>query len=118
MTPSERTARFDALRARGCICCLKNLADDVADGGDYLATAMYVEIHHLNGGGHHGQKRRGDEYTIALCPWHHRGQGPSKAYRQLYGPSWAKGSKPFRAVYGTDDELLALANRLIGVGIA
>ena len=28
------------------------------------------------------------------------------------------GSKPFRAVYGTDDELLALANRLIGVGIA
>lgn len=113
MTPAERMARFDALRAFGCICCHLNMHN-----GDKLRTVFAVEIHHLNGGGHHGQKRRGDEYTIPLCTWHHRGIGPAKEYAEMYGPSWAKGSKPFRAVYGSDDELLALANRLIAAGIA
>ena len=110
MTPSERTARFDALRAIGCVCCRKN--EEIG----LVPVCMYAEIHHLNGGGHHGQKRRGDEYTIPLGPWHHRGIGShASLMTRLHGPSWAKGSKPFRAVYGTDDELLALANRLIGV---
>ncbi len=118
MTPAERTARFDALRAIGCVCCQKNGEDARAGLRFHMRTCFPVELHHLNGGGHHGQKRRGDEYTIPLCQWHHRGQGPAKVYAELYGPSWAKGSKPFRAVYGTDDELLALANRLIGAGIA
>jgi len=31
------------------------------------------------------------------------------------GPSLARGAKPFRAHWGTDDELLAEQNRLIGV---
>jgi len=112
MTPDEKAARFDALRSIGCVCCRQ------AESAGFLPTMFPVEIHHLNGGGHHGQKRRGDEFTIPLCTWHHRGQGPTREYTDLFGPSWAKGSKPFRAVYGTDDELLALANRLTGVGIA
>lgn len=112
MTPSERQARFDALRAIGCVCCRMN----EAIGLDRVC--MYAEIHHLPGGGHHGQKRRGDEFTIPLGPWHHRGIGPAAEMTKRGGPSFAKGSKPFRAVYGTDDELLALANRLIGVGIS
>jgi len=115
MNLAERNARFDALRAIGCVCCRKNRIE--ADLG-FTFTRFLVEIHHLNGGGHHGQKRRGDEYTIPLCVWHHRGIGPAAVHTRLYGPSWAKGSKPFRAVYGGDDELLALADRLIGVGIA
>ena len=112
MTPSERTARFDALRAIGCVCCWLNERDGL------FPTLSPVEIHHLNGGGHHGQKRRGDEFTVPLCSFHHRAvpvfPGPYRFQARMYGPSWAKGSKPFRAVYGPDDELLALANRLIG----
>ena len=112
MTPAERTARFDALRAIGCVCCDMN-----GTHPQFMRCLIApVEIHHLNGGGHHGQKRRGDEFTVPLCGWHHRGVGgPARNMALMYGPSWAKGSKPFRAVYGTDDELLALANRLIGV---
>jgi hypothetical protein len=114
VTPAEKQARFDALRGLGCLCCRMNRYHP-----DFLACLAPIEIHHLNGGGHHGQKRRGDEFTIPLCSWHHRGVGgPAKAWTALYGPSWAKGSKPFRAVYGSDDELLALANRLIAGGIA
>lgn len=111
MTPAEKSRRFDKLRELGCICCQKNL-DDVEQVW-LIPTGQPVEIHHLNGGGHHGQKRRGDEFTIPLCVWHHRGLGESAYSTSTYGPSWAKGSKPFRAVYGTDDELLALVNSLI-----
>jgi hypothetical protein len=102
--------RYERLRAIGCLCCIQNAA-----GEQYLAPLFPVEIHHLNGGGHHGQKRRGDLFTIPLCSWHHRGEGPAKEYTEHFGPSWAKGSKPFRAEYGTDDELLAAANLMIGV---
>ncbi len=96
--------------AVGCVCCALNLALG------FRPSLFPVEIHHLNGGGHHGQKRRGDEFTIPLCTWHHRGLGPAAKLRDAYGPSWAKGSRPFRATYGTDNELLELANRLAGLG--
>lgn len=33
--------------------------------------------------------------------------------RSLYGPSLMDGSKRFREAYGTDDELLALQERMI-----
>jgi len=107
MTPTEREARFAKLHALGCICCAMN--EDI--GRERVCD--YAEIHHLNGGGHHGQKRRGDEYTIPLGPWHHRGIGNAADLTKRGGPSWAKGSKPFREVYGTDAELLALVNELI-----
>lgn len=103
--------RAESLKLLGCICCQMNLDDESFPG--LLPTFLPVEIHHLNGGGHHGQKRRGDDFTIPLCVWHHRGQGVAKTMTAAHGPSWAKGSKPFRAVYGTDDELLALVNSLI-----
>lgn len=99
--------RAESLHMVGCICCRLN-----HDLG-LLPSGLHVELHHLNGGGHHGQKRRGDDFTIPLCVWHHRGQGVTKAMTAAHGPSWAKGSKPFRAMYGTDDELLALVNSLI-----
>jgi hypothetical protein len=78
---------------------------------------MAPEIHHLNDGGLHGGKRRGDDFTIPLCTWHHRGvqlPGLSRdAMTTIHGPSWAGGSKPFRAFFGSDDSLLSLANKLI-----
>lgn len=73
-----------------------------------------TEEHHLNLGGKAGQKRRGDDYSIPLGSWHHRGVRPfgmsSDAMTALYGPSLALDSKQFRFAYGSDDQLLALTN--------
>jgi hypothetical protein len=78
---------------------------------------VHAEIHHLNLGGRAGQKRRGDEFTIPLCTWHHRGE-PFNHFtvtrmREAFGPSLARTSKAFREAFGTDDELLAKTNDLI-----
>lgn len=102
-----RFIRFEKLKALGCIACRKQ-----------GRISFPVDIHHLNLGGRAGNKRRGDAYTIPLCLWHHRGVvGSPRATvqtRQLLGPSLAKQSKAFRAQYGTDEELLAEVNELIG----
>lgn len=103
---SQVRERFARLREVGCVCCRLNLVQ----GRE--ATGQGTEIHHLNGGGQPGQARRGDLFTIPLCIWHHRGVG-LRADADRFGPSWARGTKPFREVYGSDDELLAFANRLI-----
>lgn len=95
--------RFDKLYGLGCIACwLRDM------------TFRYPEIHHLNAGGKAGQKRRGHEYTIPLCSWHHQGTTifgyTALSMAEKYGPSLAKQSKRFREEYGTDDELLAKVN--------
>lgn len=121
MKAVDPEVRFTALRRAGCICCLLN------------ATVLFqptkglrIEVHHLNEGGLPGGKRRGDEFTIGLCSWHHRGSftpGAAPAgndgvlwqERQAatYGPSWAQGTKRFRPVYGDDDSNLEIANELV-----
>lgn len=95
-------ARFDAMKEQGiCIaCCLRG-----------ERRPQPIEIHHLLSGG----KRRGHLFTVGLCQWHHRGippfgWGDAEALYEL-GPSLAKGSKPFRAVFGSDDDLLAAQER-------
>jgi hypothetical protein len=102
-------ARFEKLKRLGCIACHK---ED--------RHAVICEIHHLNLGGRAGQKRRGHSFTIPLCAWHHRGAAmPGYYYEALpiaLGPSLAKQSKLFHLQYGTDDELLAEVNKLIGSG--
>lgn len=74
-----------------------------------IATANFggCDAHHLLSGG----RRVGHAATVALCPWHHRGIPPFDAMSQkqateMFGPSWELGSKPFRAMYGSDDELM------------
>jgi hypothetical protein len=58
--------------------------------------------------------------TVSLCPFHHRGvyesgHGHDKdSMTQFLGHSLAFGSKPFRAEFGTDAELLAIQNALLG----
>lgn len=105
VSPYELEHRFRRLKEMGCICCWAIGVPNV-----------WPEIHHLNGGGHAGQKRRGDEFTIPLCSWHHQSQPhphirPSRM-RELFGPS-LKSSRLFRQKFGTDDELLAKVNDLI-----
>lgn len=97
-------ARFDAMKEQGiCIAC-------------YLRgerRPQPIEIHHLLS----GNRRIGHMATVSLCQWHHRGippfgWGDAEALEEL-GPSLAKGSKPFRAAFGTDAELLEIQNGLL-----
>ncbi len=89
--------RFQKLQELGCICCLKE--------GGYRAP----DIHHITDCG----RRMGHDYTIPLCPYHHRGviTDPHEIYR---GPSLADGKRPFETCYGTELELLSQVNNLIG----
>lgn len=72
-----------------------------------------VDVHHLLS----GNRRRGHRYTVGLCGWHHRKLTDfgctEKEMRDDLGPSLADGSKPFRAAFGSDDELLALQDALL-----
>jgi hypothetical protein len=74
-------------------------------------------VHHLNFDGKAGQARRGDEYTIGLCPYHHVGEpiyGMSvEQCRDVLGPSLKLHSRAFRDEFGSDDDLLARQNELI-----
>jgi hypothetical protein len=97
-------ARFDAIKAAGvCVACrLRGVA------------SYAVEIHHLLSGG----RRIGHMATVGLCIWHHRAVPfefmTHEECRDYLGPSLAEGSRPFRAEFGTDAELLQLQNDLLG----
>ena len=89
-----------ALREIGCIACRM-------DGRGYVPC----EKHHLLKTGRHGNgKRRGERYTIGLCPYHHRGIGNPAVFGS---PSLAREPRSFRMRYGEDGPMLALQNRLI-----
>lgn len=99
-TKAQR-ARFAAIHDVGCIACR-------------LAGLPHTpcEIHHLTIGGRHGQKRRGHDYTIGLCSYHHRGV-PSPWPSFDAGPSYALEARRFRERFGNDDFLFAYQNGLI-----
>ena len=106
MNANER--RFQDIYDIGCIACRKR-----------WIFGSQCQIHHLNLNGKAGQKRRGDRYTIGLCPWHHmalvvvcEGETVSKL-ESIFGPSLALKSKAFRAEFASDDELLAYQDELI-----
>jgi hypothetical protein len=90
-------ARFAKLQALGCLCCRKA-------GSGYRAP----DIHHILSGG----RRIGHMATIGLCEFHHR--IPSNG--TVVGPSLADGSKRFEAHWGTQRELLAEVDLIIGSG--
>jgi hypothetical protein len=102
-------ARIVACKEGPCVACViwsETVSRfPVYSGGDY---------HHLLSGG----RRRGHLFGICLCPWHHRGQpdwGETCAsMRECYGPSLAEGSKPFHAEFGSDADLLAKQDAILG----
>jgi len=97
--------RIDELHRIGCIACKLSLRSSQA------------QIHHLNEGGHAGQKRRGADFTIPFCPWHHQGIPPDpmtvKQAEAYYGPSLAYAPRAFREKYGSDNKLLGQVNKII-----
>jgi hypothetical protein len=103
-----QSSRMGAIKVSGCMACLINETrwQPRCDGEG-------SDAHHLLSGG----RRRGHEYTIALCPWHHRSIRPDDCPNDCYalhryGPT-VRESRMFRETYGTDDELLAKQNALI-----
>lgn len=108
MTKSERARRFTALREMGCICC-------------HLADALYpcgpVEIHHIVTNGYR-RLSGGDEATIPLGAWHHRGQplwgSTVTEMREQFGPSLALSKRAFVSTFGTELSLLAKVNEMLG----
>lgn len=98
-----------AIREIGCICCwLMGLGK------------VECEKHHLLSTGLHGNGHRlGERHTIGLCTYHHRGRhgvGSRMAalLRADRGPSYADEPREFRAQFGTDAELLAAQDAMIG----
>lgn len=100
---SERMGR---LKRMGCLACRQEGLGQ-----------QYADAHHLTEGDTHGAPRRGHAYTVALCPWHHRGippEGRSEGYaRAAYGPSLARQPVAFRRKYGSGDALLLKQERLL-----
>lgn len=75
------------------------------------------QVHHLNLGEKAGQVRRGDDYSLGLCPWHHVGEPvanmTAQQCRRCLGPSLKHEPVRFRQVFGSDDALLEEQNMLI-----
>ncbi|MGE7136198.1 Ref family recombination enhancement nuclease [Luteibacter sp. NPDC031894] len=101
--------RIDRLKHGECICCWINRQQG-------RATAYFggCDAHHVLRGG----RRIGHDATLAACAWHHRGVKPYEAMTdaqatEIFGPSLAHGSKPFHAMYGSDQELLELQETLL-----
>lgn len=115
-TPAE-AERETLARSFGCICCYINIRDSLFQRAPSRCTK-----NHCNLGGRAGSLNRGERFTFIACEWHHLGNSVEIGSRFLtqtemarrYGPSLAKGSKTFRAVYGDDDTLIALTDEMIG----
>lgn len=95
--------RFTDLQMVGCIACrIEGLADD--------HRPEPADIHHITMGG----RRLGHDYTIPLCPWHHRGVGVAglsdSVLEASKGPSLARSKRAFVARYGTEMQLLRMTN--------
>lgn len=101
-------ARFAAIQAKGCICCRR-------EG----MGATPCEIHHLNEGDRHGQRRQGHDQTIGLCPWHHRGvcreRWSIEDMTAAYGPSWEHQPNAFRERYGGGERLLQYQDEILNL---
>ena len=97
----KKDVRFHAIKDMGCMIARKR-------GLGYVPC----EVHHLLSTGLHGNgKRRGDQATIGLNAYSHRGVRfdgwTLEECRRMFGPSYALEAKAFRAEFGSDDELLA-----------
>ncbi len=99
----EQEARQRSMRERGCV--VSRIL-----GLGYV----WAEVHHLVDRG----RTIGQDYTIALNPWSHRGvpfgDWSINRCRELFGPSYALERKSFRARFGSDQDLLNAQNDLIG----
>lgn len=100
----KRQRRFDRLQRIGCVACL---LEDIYSQAD---------IHHIVDKGYR-KHSGGDEATIPLCPYHHRGllpDGMSQGDAELmYGPSLALSKRDFVSRFGSERALLLFVEHLL-----
>ena len=105
--PSRDEKRYAALREIGCIACrLKG----------YSIPCGMPEMHHLVDKGYR-KHSGGNQATIPLGKWHHRGEVlidyTATEMRQIWGPSMFHESKEFARLYGSQRDLLAKVNEML-----
>jgi hypothetical protein len=108
--PSNHEVRYAALREIGCLVChLKG----------YTIPCGMTEIHHLVDKGYR-KHSGGNQATIPLGVWHHRGEPlidyTATEMRAIWGPSMFRESKEFTRLYGSQRELLAIVNEILSGG--
>lgn len=95
MTTKAEKAHMDAVSALGCLICRNQ--------GRYSVPAA---IHHVLRGG----RRMGHMFVLPLCdPGHHKG-APSHSGQISRHPN----KREFERRYGTEQQLLAQVERLLG----
>lgn len=98
---SRRHPRFSRFAEIGCVCC-RRLGHKNGE----------VEVHHLV----EGRKRLGDNDTIPLCAYHHRGVTDYKksiAERVMKASRHLHGRRLFEQQWGSEKDLLAFTNELL-----
>lgn len=103
-----QAARIEAVKSGPCMACIVLFERGLIERHNADGPCDY---HHLKS----GNIRRGHDFGIALCGWHHRAI-PDCAHtppdmRATYGASLMDGSRRFRETFGSDDELLDRQNR-------
>lgn len=105
---TRHAKRYERLRAIGCICCRQESPS--------ISTLLPAEVHHLVDRGYR-KHSGGNQATIPLCGWHHRGEpiiDHSVTWmRGMFGPSMRLESKLFTETYGSQRELLARVNEML-----
>lgn len=105
---ADEKLRYEMLKAMPCQACRKI--------GQYGACGP-TEIHHLTDGG----RRMGNLFSIPLGSWHHRAQIPvgfglknTTEAVAMFGPSLETSKRDFEERFGTELQLLAETNKLLG----
>lgn len=107
----KEVERIVACKEGPCVACVVR-----EQKGEMYASDVqwWGEYHHLLSGG----RRRGHRFGVNLCQFHHRrvpmGSKTVPQTRMILGPSLMDGSKTFHAAYGSDEELLAMQDKIIG----
>lgn len=108
-----QSRRIAACKEGVCIACY--VWQQHADAPSGFSPVHGCDYHHMKS----GNVRRGHEFGIGLCVWHHRKhpweQWTVRETRAWFGPSLMDGGKVFAATYGSDDELLEVQDKLLGV---
>lgn len=99
--------RMGILARLPCLCC-------VVEG---VSQPWPTEVHHIVDNGYR-KHSGGDDSTLPLCAWHHRGLIPDGMTGGeasfTYGPSLATNKRAFVLQYGTERQLLERVNGLLG----